>query len=97
MILIFHLVVFTILLIIVYFRFIRFSKKSLKRRIIREHIKTIKELLKGSSLKELNYYLLGDIRYNEDIIRKVISILKSKGFEVERKESNKFECYLTIK
>lgn len=65
--------------------------------MIKGHVKTITKMLNEDSLRELNYYLLGDIRYNEDIIRKVISILKSKGFDVERKESNRLECYLTIK
>lgn len=102
MILIFHIGIFITLslIIIVYCRFFRFTKKSVINKIIRNHLKYLKNSLinnDNTHTSKIEYCLGNTNKIDDNVFIKLKEILANKGFDVKIVHDKNEYSYLTIK
>lgn len=83
------LILFICYLIIIYFKFIRFSRKNIINKIVKNHITKIKSYFNDVNLKYIDYELdLGQtILIDSEIVKKLGKFIVDRGFKAKCVES----------
>lgn len=83
------LILFIYYLIIIYYKFIRFSRKNIINKIVKNHITKIKSYFNDSNLKYIDYVLdLGQtVLIDSEVVRKLEKFIVNRGFKAKCIES----------